>query len=167
MNFETITGYFYKLYNICYFIVLIPMGLFIFLYVKLNNQSMAPLIGDQNMILIIQIVLAGMGLVDLLVIGYVQRKKIQRIALQASLRVKMEDYAGVAILRIAAGSVACLVMATGFALTSSEWFTVFLVLILVWLTFQWPTPRKMSGDLKLKGDERDVILYKRDLFKGS
>ncbi|NJN41906.1 MAG: hypothetical protein HC811_06465 [Flammeovirgaceae bacterium] len=87
------------------------------------------------------------------------------ILVKSSLRTKMEEYASVAILRIAAGAVACLVMAAGFWLTSSELFTVFLMLILVWLGFQWPTPRKMSLDLKLKGDERDVILYKRDLFR--
>ena len=165
MNFETITGYFYKLFNICYLIVLAPMGIFIFLYVQFNSGEILPLITDDQMVLTLQLGLAVMGIVDLVTMHAIQKKRIKKIASRQGLRNKMEEYSLVAILRIAAGAVACLVMAAGFWLTNSEWFTVFLMLILVWLGFQWPTPRKMSNDLKLKGDEKDVILYKRDLLR--
>jgi len=38
-------------------------------------------------------------------------------------------------------------------------------LILVWLYVQWPSPKRVSKDLELRGDEEKMVLTKGEAFK--
>jgi hypothetical protein len=56
-------------------------------------------------------------------------------------------------------------LAIGFFLTSDERFSIYFAVIIIWCAWQWPTPRRVAGDLKLKGDERKMVLTKGEAFK--
>jgi hypothetical protein len=56
-------------------------------------------------------------------------------------------------------------MAAGLYLTGSELFTLYFLFILLLLYFQWPTPYRVSKDLKLKSDEEKMVLTKGDAFQ--
>jgi hypothetical protein len=56
-------------------------------------------------------------------------------------------------------------MAAGLFLTGSEWFAIYFLGLVVWLVFQWPSPRRVSKDLKLRGDEKQMVLTKGEAFK--
>lgn len=43
-----------------------------------------------------------------------------------------------------------------------EYFIIMVGLLLAGLL--WPTSRKVSVDLKLRGDEREMVYYKKDTF---
>ena len=56
-------------------------------------------------------------------------------------------------------------MAIGLALTSHAYFTIYFSISLLWLFFIWPTPSRVSKDLKLKGDEKKMVLTKGEAFR--
>jgi len=56
-------------------------------------------------------------------------------------------------------------LAAGLLFTGHEWFTIYFGGMIVWFLFQWPTPRTVSRQLKLKGDERAMVITKGDAFE--
>jgi hypothetical protein len=55
-------------------------------------------------------------------------------------------------------------MTGGYLLSRNEFMNVFFLLSLGWICFQLPTSRKVCRELKLKGDELDMVLHKKDKF---
>ena len=49
-NFSSIKGYFYRLNNVSYLIVLLPLGLFLFLYYQMQVGKITPTVQDQNLV---------------------------------------------------------------------------------------------------------------------
>ena len=77
---------------------------------------------------------------------------------------KMDRYYRYAVLRILAGALASVVVAGGLFMTHSEIFSVYVLLILLWMAYHWPMPKRMCAELTLKGDEREMIIYKKESF---
>jgi len=162
MEFNSIKEYFYKLYNVCYAITLVPLGLFIYLYLKMQVGEINSLIQDNAQILIIQIASLVFVVLVLTIVHLVVRKKMQTVSKEPSLGNRMDSYFGLSIVRMALGVVVSALAAGGLYLTGSEVFSIYFLLVLLWMAYQWPSPKKMCGELKLKGDERELILYKRE-----
>jgi hypothetical protein len=55
-----------------------------------------------------------------------------------------------------------LLLAVGLFLTRSDIFTAFYIAGLIFSAVFWPTSRKVSDDLRLRGDERQMVYYKKD-----
>ena len=87
-----------------------------------------------------------------------QRKRLKGVVTSD----KMDKYYYLSLGRIMTGALASVVVAIGLLLTGSEIFSVFFLGILLWMTYQWPTPKRMCAELLLKGDEREMVLYKRE-----
>ncbi|MGE0772284.1 MAG: hypothetical protein AB7K37_11265 [Cyclobacteriaceae bacterium] len=162
MKFNSIKEYFYKLYNVCYFVTLIPLGVYIYLYLEMQSGALVSPIQDADQLLIIQIAFIIFIVLTLTSVHWLVRKKLSSILGVVSLGDRMDGYYTIAIFRIGMGVAACLMTAAGFYFTTSELFSITFLAVLVWMSFQWPTPRRLCVDLKLKGDEKDLILYKRD-----
>lgn len=162
MKFSSIKEYFYKLNNLCYLITLIPLGVFILLYLKMQEGKFSNIIQDQAQILISQVVIFVLCFVILTSVHLVITKKMNNYSRDLSLGNKMDKYFYVSLNRIIAGAIVSLLTAAGFWTTASELFSVYFLGILLWMAYQWPTPKKMCAELLLKGDEKEMILYKRE-----
>ncbi len=77
-----------------------------------------------------------------------------------TLVLKLERYYLIIIFRFALGSAACLLLAIGFYLTTDSIFSALFLIALVIFFSLWPKPVKVCRDLKLKGDERRLVLSK-------
>ena len=162
MEFNSIKEYFYKLYNVCYAITLVPLGLFIYLYLKMQVGEINSLIQADDQILIVQIALFVFALLLLTIVHLVIRNKLQSVSKEPSLGNRMDSYFGLSVGRMVSGVVISALAAAGLYLTGSEIFSIYFLLVLLWMAYQWPSPKKMCAELKLKGDERELILYKRE-----
>ncbi|HRK53168.1 MAG TPA: hypothetical protein PK185_04585 [Cyclobacteriaceae bacterium] len=162
MKFSSIKEYFYKLNNLCYVITLIPLGLFIFLYLKMQEGKIYAIIQEQQYLLITQIAVFVLCAVILTIVHLGVKKKMKTYSRELGLGNKMTKYFYLSLNRIALGAFTSVLVAAGLLITGSEIFSVYFLGILLWMAYQWPTPKKMCAELQLKGDEREMILYKRE-----
>lgn len=162
MKFSSIKEYFYKLYNVCYLATLIPLGAFIYLYLKLQDGNVNAFIQDAQQVLIIQIVAFLFVALILTIVHLVTKKKLKTLSRELSLGNRMDRYFYLALNRIGTGAFTSLMMGGGLMATGSEVFSIFFLAILLWMALQWPTPKKLCVELSLKGDEREMVLYKRE-----
>lgn len=162
MKFTSIKEYFYKLNNLGYIIILIPLGVFIFLYLKMQEGKIYVTIQEQEQILIVQVAVFVLSLLILTSVHLVVKKKMKVYSRELSLGIKMEKYFYLSLNRIMVAAVVSLLVATGLLLTGSGIFSVYFLGILLWIANQWPTPKKMCIELLLKGDEREMVLHKRE-----
>lgn len=160
MKFISIKDYFYKMYNIGYASTLLSLGLFIYFY--LQSEKINHFVNREEDVLLIQIIFSVVATGFLTIVHWLVKGKMKILAVELSLAKKMDGYYFLAIKRIGAGLLASLWLALGFFLTGSGLFSFLFMAILLWISVQWPSPRKMCSDLSLKGDEREMILYQRD-----
>lgn len=162
MKFSSIKEYFYKLYNVCYLATLIPLGAFIYLYLKLQDGNANAFIQDAQQVLVLQIVAFLFVALILTIVHLGTKKKMKTLSSELSLGNKMDRYFYLAFNRIGIGAFTSLIMGGGLMATGSELFSIFFLAILLWMASQWPTPKKLCVELSLKGDEREMVLYKRE-----
>ncbi|GAB1446972.1 MAG: hypothetical protein KF860_00425 [Cyclobacteriaceae bacterium] len=162
MKFSSIKEYFYKLNNICYVITLIPLGVFIFLYLKMQKGEIYAAIQEQQQILTVQLAVFVLGGLILTIVHLVVKKKLKVHSRELGLGNKMDRYFYLSLNRIVMGALVSILVAGGLWLTGSEIFSVYFLGILLWMASQWPTPKRMCTELLLKGDEKEMVLYKRE-----
>jgi hypothetical protein len=89
-------------------------------------------------------------------------KKIKTVRNGQGLREKLEKYFLITIVRYSIFSLASLTLAGAFYFSRNDVFTVSFVAQLIISGLLWPFPSKVSNDLKLRGDEREMVYYKKD-----
>lgn len=157
MKFASLEEYFYKLQNVLLGLLLMPLLSFAYLFV-VPSQRFGSL-GDTQ--LIVGGLLGFVAVSDWIIITLIFRRMVNKISLLVGLSLKLERYYYATIIRYGVGIVACLILALGFYLTDSSIF-VGLFGVAVGLFFvTWPRPVKVCDDLKLKGDEREMVRYKK------
>ncbi|MBS1681616.1 MAG: hypothetical protein JST48_07885 [Bacteroidetes bacterium] len=164
MNF-TLHEYFYKLYNKNMVMMLLPIGEFLGIYYLLLSGILPKFINDER---ILQFLLFAFPIVILTLLTIVHlgvRKKLTTISNEVGLGRKLDLYADVAKRKTFSIVWASLLLAAGFFLTTHEWFNFYFGAVILWSWWQWPSPRKVCDDLKLKGDERQMVITKGEAFK--
>ena len=163
MNFSSLKEYFYKLHNLLYGIVLIPLLAFVVLYWQMQTGSIHGVLRQNEYLN--QVILVGLSILVLIdwVISMVMFKRaVKATRTLDSLGKKLDRYYQFTFLRfglVVSGSIG---LAIGFYLTENQVFTILFVSSLALLLLFWPTPSKVCKDLQLKGDERTLVLYKMD-----
>lgn len=159
MEFISLKEYFYKLQNALYLSVLVPLGIFTLLYLTAGQR----LIEHEQSLMIISFVLLLM-LSDWLAGLVFFRLKLKKIIGQPSLRARLKQYYSITIVRSYINILACLMPAVGFYLTAETALVYVLGVVLLLFFIFWPRSLKVCRDLKLKGDERAMVRYKKDML---
>jgi heme/copper-type cytochrome/quinol oxidase subunit 2 len=165
MNFNSLTEYFYKVYNLCLIMVIVPMVAFLTVYYLVVTGKIHPTIHSEKVLLIILISFPILMIIDLTVVHLVVRNRLVALAKEVSLGVRLEKYFGTVTPRFSAVVATGFFMAAGLYLTAHDFFTYYFLFLVGWLFFQWPTPRRVCKDLKLKGDEETMVMTKGEAFK--
>jgi threonine/homoserine efflux transporter RhtA len=163
MNFSSIKEYFYKMYSYCFLIMLIPMGLLGLVHMQGAPSQVQPLFIDASSESV-STVLLGIALIILTIVHLYGRARLKRIIKMGGLGNKMDHYFYLTITRVAAGTATCFVIIGGYVLTLNEWTDLLFFLTLAWIGFQLPSSRKACRELKLRGDEYEMIYFKKDTF---
>ncbi|HMI66350.1 MAG TPA: hypothetical protein VK517_09960, partial [Cyclobacteriaceae bacterium] len=89
MNFSSLQEYFYKLSNRCYLLVLLPLGLFIYLFQQLMTRQIEPIVQDEPLVNIIIVTLCVFGLVNLTTVHGVSVQRLKKYAAELGLGRKL------------------------------------------------------------------------------
>ncbi len=163
MKFRSIKEYFYKLNTIGFILLLLPLVAFIYLYYQPIDRR--PIITELQSEIILLSALTIIFLIDLTIVHWVWSAKIQRLQTLSELARKMDGYFSLALFKMASYCGCSLLMAAGFFLTGNSLFTVLFLIIVITLTFQWPSSTSFCRHFDLRGSERDMILNNRDLYQ--
>ncbi|MGC4021666.1 MAG: hypothetical protein QM734_06855 [Cyclobacteriaceae bacterium] len=164
MNF-TLHEYFYKLYNKNMLMMLLPIGEFLGIYYLLLSGVLPTLIDDELIVQTMLFVVPFVGLSILTIVQLGIYKKCKKISSEPSLGKKLELYVPITKRNTNGFILASFLLAIGFFLTAHEWFSIYFGVVILWSWIQWPSPRKVCRDLKLRGDEREMVMTKGDAFK--
>ena len=159
MDFFTIEQYFNKLFSALFVILLVPIGAFIGSYLR-----SVEVIASQINFSVDHHYLGAIVAADWLLIFILFNKRIKSIRNGQGLRIKLEEYFRLTIVRYIGGAAGCLVLAYGFYFSNDDLYTGAFVVSLLVLGLLWPTSPKVCRDLKLRGDEREMVYYKKDSF---
>jgi hypothetical protein len=164
MNF-TLKEYFFKLYNHGMIMMLLPITEFLGIYYLILSGILPKVIDDEFGVEILLISIPIIVLMMLTIVQLEAGKRCKKIADESSLGKKLDLYQPVARRKINSLVWVSFLLGIGFFLTSDERFSIYFGVIIIWCLWQWPSPRKVASDLKLKGDERKMVMTKGEAFK--
>jgi hypothetical protein len=164
MKFNSVKEYFLKLNNTGYQLMMIPLILFIYFYTQSYFYDSQPLI-EQRLGDYLLWVFIGLSIVVLTIVQIQTTKKANRIASEVGLGIKLEKLGSVLIVRMVWKAVITLLMPLGLVATGNQLFSVLFGITLAWFFLQWPTPGRIANLLKLRGDEREMVMSRGDAFK--
>ena len=157
MNFITINQYFNKLQIVFLVMLILPLLVFITLYFFAEENH-------PEARLEYYIAISSLALLDWFLAMIIFNKKIKSARNAQGLGAKLEKYFNITIVRYCFLSSANLILALGFYLTRGDLFTALYLLSLILSAFFWPTGPKVSRDLALRGDEREMVYFRKDKF---
>ncbi len=163
MNFFSVKEFFYKLNTIGFILLLLPLGLFVFLHYYTLDTS--PAIVDADQLAVLFVVLCSVVIIVLTIVHWLRRERMRRLKTLNELAKKMDGYFVLFVVRNGAYAAGSLLMAIGYYLTHSVYFTGAFLVILLALVAQWPRPYVFCKDFELRGPERDLVLHNRDLVR--
>jgi hypothetical protein len=165
MNFSSLKEYFYKLYNASMKRVLIPLAVYLAIYYFFLSGMILPVIWEDKIVIALLAVYPVVIVVSLTIVHLEVRKLLKAKMDLVGLGNKLDFFYLITKKKMKTMLWVSLFSATGFALTFHPWFNIYFALILVWYFFQWPSPRKASNLLRLKGDEREMVMTKGEAFR--
>lgn len=163
MNF-TLKEYFYKLYNRSMVMMLLPIAEFLVIYYLILSGFLLPIVYDELVVIILLILFPIVVLIMLTIVQLEINRRLRKISEEPSLGRKLDLYLPVAKRKINSMVWVSFLLGVGFFLTTDERFSIYFGGIILWCAWQWPSPRKVARDLKLKGDQREMVISRGDSF---
>jgi hypothetical protein len=159
MDFITINEYFYKIASRLMLVLLLPITAFVLIYILPNENPAEQLLKQDRFVMVVSTVFLLW-----IFIFYFFNKKIKSIRNDQGLRKKLERYFGLTIVRYTIFSFCSILLSVAFYFSENDLFTGLFLLQLVLCGILWPTSSKVSSDLRLRGDEREMVYYKKDVL---
>ncbi len=154
--------YIRKLVNIAYINVGIPLLFFIWVYLESSTEQLVPLIEAQyKLTVFIPIVLICL----IIIITGFRKFKLQLLLCSATDRLadKLMMYQKGLTRRYIGYSISALLITTGFYLTDYQPFEFLLGIMIVLFSIHSPNTRRVANDLKLKKEDRAILLEGLDI----
>jgi hypothetical protein len=165
MKFNYVKDYFYQLRNMGYQLMMLPLILFIVFYsqsvIKLPSLT---LLNDQ-LSRIVFYILSGMSAIFLTAVQIKTKRRSNIIAKEVGLGIKLEKLEKVLRRKMKEISAVVLVMPLMLLFTSDDYFSIAFGVLTLWYFLQWPTPGRVCRLLKLRGDEREMVITRGEAFK--
>jgi len=157
MTFITIGQYFNKLQIVFLVLLMVPLLAFIALYFVSGETT-------QDVRMEYYVIIPSLFLLEWSLAMIMFNKKIKSVRNEQGLGAKLDKYFRLTIVRWSFVASAGLVLAIGYFFTRSDVFTGLYLLSLVMSFFLWPTGPAVAGHLMLRGDEKEMVYFKRDKF---
>ncbi len=163
MKFLSVKEYFYKLNTIGFIVLLLPMGVFAFLYSRALNTW--PPMADRNGVITNLIAVGIIVAADLTIVHLWWIFKMNRLRALIEISRKMDGYFSMMVTKMIVYCMTCLVCAGGYYFSGSEWFSGLFVMLELALILQWPSRKSFCAQLSLRNDEKAMIMQNVDFYQ--
>ncbi len=165
MKFNSVKEYFYKLNTTGYQLMMLPLIPFILHYAQSIVKLPGLILFNEQISGTLFLPVCGLGLITLTTVQIMTKKKANVIAKEVGLGIKLEKLGTLLTLKMVALSIMVLLMPLALLFSGNEYFNISFGVFVLWFFFQWPTPGRVSRLLKLRGDEREMVITRGDAFK--
>ncbi len=165
MKFGTVQEYFSKLYTMGFQLMMLPLILFIAYYAQWIIKMPGLVKLDKEISNALLITLVCLSVIVISIVQMLTQKKAKQIAKEVGLGIKLEKMGSVLKTKMATLSTMTILMPLMLLFTDEKYFAMAFGVLLFWYFLQWPTPGRVSRLLKLKGDEKAMVLSRGDAFK--
>lgn len=165
MKFGTVREYFSKLYTMGFQLMMLPIILFIVYYSQWIIKIPQPVKFDQETSNTLFIIMSCLSITVLVIIQLITKTKANRIAREVGLGIKLEKMGSVLSAKMVTLSILILVMPLLLLFTDENYFALAFGVLSLWYFLQWPTPGRIARLLKLRGDEKTMVITRGDAFK--
>lgn len=154
-KFTNSVAYLNQLRGLFYFMVGIPLTLFIVVFLLYRSNTFEPILSSfpQNLVVVFSIVLITLG--SLAFLYYF--KKLPSAKKGENLRVKLTVYYKICYVQFALLSMISVVDLTLYFLSGHKLFAAVYILLLIMLALNNPSYYNVVGNLKLLKDEREIM----------
>lgn len=143
--------------------IALPMLILIYFFLRIENNSYNPdILPDETLfylrlgILFLVLILVVLGLVNF-------RKQINSLNSEMHLRDKLELLFAASLTRAYLFEIATLISLTGLILSGEQIYVGYYTICLVAFSITYPTFHRINQQLKLKKDDREIILSRRKI----
>ena len=165
LNFSSLKEYFYRLYDYGLTRMLIPMIGFLAVYYLFLTKQWFALIDNEEMNSWLWKFFAFLIFIMLTIVHWQSVRTLNKISSRVGLGLKLEEYYSVVRAKTNSYVWAAFLLLTGFFCTADQGFSACFGVVIIWYWMQWPLPRKVCRQLKLRGDEREMVLSKGEAFR--
>lgn len=141
------------------------MSLFLLVYYLSLSGLISPYIQEQDLIDFLRYTYLVLTLITLTIVHLEISKRLKSHVEVLGLGNKLDLYYIVVRLKMKTFLGISFFLASGLLFTDHEWFSIYFGAILGWFVVQWPTTRKVCNQLKLRGDERQMVMTKGEAFE--
>ena len=151
-----------KLGLIFHALLAIPLALFIYLFLELRHNNPLPILNNKLLLVFATYSLPILGVL-LGWIGYRRwRRNLSQINREDNLPVMLSNYGKSMTNFYYYTAASSAIWVLGLYLTTSYLFIAGYVVLLFFMSLQRPTPKKYVEDLNLTGENRNIILQKKE-----
>ncbi|MBL7870448.1 MAG: hypothetical protein JNM78_02465 [Cyclobacteriaceae bacterium] len=165
MKFNSVKEYFYKLNNTGYQLMMVPLILFTGYYSQSYFFDTKLKIELPSVSAYLPFAFLGIAVIVLTTVQLVFRSNVRKVASKIGLGIKLEKLGTQLKSRMIWQALIALIMPLGLVLTDDPLFIIFFVLALTWYFIHWPSPTLVSRLLRLRGDEKEMVLSRGEAFK--
>lgn len=165
MKFNYVRDYFIKLSNLGYQLMMLPLILFILYYSQSIVKLPSLTLFDEQISRIIFFVVGGMSVIFLTAVEILFQRKANVIVREVGLGIKLEKLEKIIKRKLKWISGVVLLMPLMLLFTNDNYFSIAFGVLMLWYFLQWPTPGRVCRLLKLRGDEREMIITRGEAFK--
>jgi len=162
MNYQSLGQFFYKLYALVFVMMLLPLGVFIYLYQGLRLEYLKSIEWEYT-VGFTSFIVAGIAGLNWLTAFVHFQYRIINIRKIPSLGERLSQYASLTLVRMGSFVVGMLFLAVGYYLTENNWLTILFIVSLLLPIIRWPNPKRVCKDLALRGDEYKIVFYRMDV----
>jgi hypothetical protein len=165
MKFGTVREYFSKLNTVGFQLMMMPLILFIVYYSQwiIQMPELVKFSKETSAVLLIGIV--SFCIAMLVIVQVSTKKKANKIAKEIGLGIKLEKLGSALKSKMIALSSLILLMPLMLLFTDEGYFAIAFGVLSLWYFLQWPTPGRVAQLLKLRGDEKTMVISRGEAFK--
>ena len=163
MAIRNLDEYYIRLNLVFHAILAAPLLLFIYIYLETENGTMEPPISEAKNLGFLQLSITLVTAVFVFLAFSWYRTRINQVSPKDVLVEKLERYSKIGLVQYILFGLASFVTVLGLYLTGKGWYTGLYVIVLMLMSINRPTLKKISDDLQLKGEERQIVLHKKPL----
>jgi hypothetical protein len=165
MKFNSIKEFFYRLTNSGYQRMMLPLILFTLYYGQSGFMLLEPFLSNEVFMDTILYGVAAITFVSLTTVQIAFHYKYTSIAKEIGLGLKLEQYGDQALKKMNWIAATAAVVPVVLFVTGDTRLAIIFAVVFVWFFLQWPTPKTVARQLRLKSDERKMVISRGEAFK--
>jgi hypothetical protein len=164
MKYKNTREYLDSLNTYYYAIVSLPLIVFVFLYLKMQDGGgYQPVLLEDNIVIITQMIVTLLTLALLFYAFFRFKIEAREALLIVVLRKKLDSYYHASMKKFILLGLASLILLLGLFLTGNNFFVLFYLFVLILISVNRPTSFRIVRDLKMNKEEGERIIKNHDI----